>query len=76
MLEENMRFVGAVNLKGNLPCIACGEGNQCGSSAIKMLYGKDATPATIGINDIDNQPETIAALEKLGRDIVETYYSV
>src|SRR3990170_317946 len=37
MMEEGMRFVGALKLQGNVPCIRCGFGDECKMSGIKML---------------------------------------
>ncbi len=74
MLEEAMKYVGSVIIKGNLPCVTCGEGGQCGTSALKMLYGPDATPKSVGINILEEDLEAIAALKQLGSDIVEKYY--
>ena len=75
MLEEGMTFVGAVSVSGNLPCVACGEDGQCGASAIKMIYGSDATPDSIGINCLEDNPEVVAALKQLGRDIINACFN-
>jgi multimeric flavodoxin WrbA len=74
MLAEEMNFVGSVPVPGNLPCVACGENGQCGVSAIKMLYGKDATPESIGINRVEDNKDVVAALEQLGRDMYEACF--
>ena len=73
MLEESMNYIGGVRLMGNVPCVRCGEGGQCGVSALKMLFGSDATPESVGINVVEDDPAALAALEKLGTDIVEAY---
>ena len=75
MLAEGMNFVGAVSVPGNLPCVACGETGQCGVSAIRMLYGKDATPESIGINRVEDNQEVVAALEQLGRDVYDACFA-
>lgn len=74
MLEEGMNFVGSVSVPGNLPCVACGENGQCGVSAIKTLYGRTATPESIGINNVNDNKDVVQALEQLGRDIYEACY--
>ena len=74
MLAEGMNFVGSVSVPGNLPCVACGEDNQCGVSEIKKLYGKDATPASIGINRVEENSEVVAALKQLGCDVYEACF--
>lgn len=74
MMAEGMNFIGGISILGNVPCVGCGKKNQCGVSAIKMLFGKDATPENVKINSVENNPEAITALEKLGTDIVAAYY--
>lgn len=75
MLEEGMNFIGSVSVPGNLPCVSCGEDGQCGASAIKMIYGSDATPNSIGINSVEDSPEVVAALKQLGQDIIEACFN-
>ncbi len=74
MLEEGMVFVGGVNVLGNVPCVNCGDDNQCSVSGLKMIFGRDASIEKVGINRLEDSPETIAALEKLGRDIGAAVY--
>ena len=74
MIAESMFFIGGVSILGNVPCLACDAKDQCGVSALKMLFGKDATPNNVAINSVENDPEAVATLEKLGTDIVEAYY--
>ena len=69
MIEEGMKFVGGVSLPGNVPCIRCGQDGQCQMSALKMIHGQDATPASIGINDLANDPEKVSELQQLGEAI-------
>ncbi len=74
MMEEGMNFVGGVNVMGNVPCVNCGEDGQCSVSGLKMIFGPNATFEEIGINRLEDSPETIAALEKLGQDIGTAVY--
>jgi len=74
MIEESMDYIGGVCVMGNVPCVRCGENGQCGVSSLKMLYGSDATPESVGINTVEDDPATVSALEKLGADIVGAYY--
>ncbi len=74
MMEEEMNFVGAVNVMGNVPCVNCGDNGQCSVSGLKMIYGPDASIEKMGINQLEDSPETIAALEKLGKDIGAAVY--
>ncbi len=74
MLAESMHFIGEVRVPGNVPCVACGQEGQCGVSSLKILFGKDATPENVQINIVEDNLGVVAALEKLGRDIVGAYY--
>lgn len=74
MEAEAMHFIGGVSVPGNVPCVACGQEGQCGVSSLKILFGKDATPENVKINTVEDNLEVVAALEKLGADIVEAYY--
>jgi multimeric flavodoxin WrbA len=74
MMEEGMNFIGGVNVMGNVPCVNCGDDGQCSVSGLKMIFGKDATIEKIGINRLEDAPETISALEKLGKDIGTALY--
>ena len=75
MMEEGMAFVGGVKIVGNVPCVNCGDAGQCRMSGLRMIYGPDATFAEIGIRKLEDDPDTVAALRKLGEDLVERYYS-
>ncbi|MBA4372134.1 MAG: flavodoxin family protein [Thermodesulfovibrio sp.] len=69
MMEEGMSFEGAVKVKGNVPCVKCGHGDLCDMSGIKMLYGADATAASIGVNVFETQPDAMAEAAELGKKI-------
>jgi multimeric flavodoxin WrbA len=74
MLEEGMNFIGAVTIPGNVPCIKCGQENQCQMSGLKMIHGENATVESIGISDFENDPDIVAALQKLGEDISFSFF--
>jgi multimeric flavodoxin WrbA len=69
MMEEGMEFVGHVRVDGNVPCIKCGHGDECKMTAVTMLYGPDATVASVGIKTFEDQPEAMKAAVELGRNI-------
>jgi multimeric flavodoxin WrbA len=75
MMEEGMHYVGGVSIMGNVPCVKCETGIQCQASGIKMIHGPDATVESVGINTLEDDPETVAALKNLGEDLVKKYYS-
>lgn len=71
MMEEGMEFVGDVRIKGVIPCVKCGHGDECKMSGIKMLYGPEATVSSVGVGAFEEQPEAVAAAVKLGKDIAD-----
>lgn len=71
MMEEGMRFVGALKIQGNVPCIRCGFGDQCKMSGVRMLYGPTATIDSVGIKTFESQPLNVDAAGELGRKIAE-----
>jgi len=74
MIEEGMNFLGGVSLLGNVPCVRCGQDGQCQMSGLKMIYGKNATLESVGINDFENDPEKVAELKKLGEAIGDSFF--
>ncbi len=74
MREEGLRYVGGVSLRGNAPCIRCGDAGQCQRSALKLSLGPEATPASVGINTLEDDPQAMAALHRLGEALVTTYF--
>ena len=69
MMEEGMNFVGAVKILGNVPCIKCGYGNECKTSGIKMIFGKEATVQSDGVNKFEEQLDALDAARDLGKKI-------
>ncbi|MBU0946717.1 MAG: flavodoxin family protein [Proteobacteria bacterium] len=74
MLDEGMKFSGGVSLLGNVPCLRCGEDGQCQVSDLKRIYGKEATPESVGEFDFANDPEKVAELQKLGDAIGSSFF--
>ncbi|MDY6823990.1 MAG: flavodoxin family protein [Thermodesulfobacteriota bacterium] len=65
MMEEGMNFLGSVRIQGNLPCIRCGNGDECRMTGVRMLFGPQATVDSVGIHTLETQEET----EKTARDL-------
>jgi len=59
MMEEGMNYLGAVTCLGNVPCVKCDNNKDCKMSGIKMMFGKEATPESVGINTFEDQYEEI-----------------
>ncbi|MFH2124464.1 MAG: flavodoxin family protein [Pseudomonadota bacterium] len=73
MLEEGMKFIGGVALLGNVPCIRCGQEVQCQMSSLKMIHGRDASPASVGVHDFENDPHKVIELQQLGEAIRNSF---
>ncbi|MBP2029643.1 multimeric flavodoxin WrbA [Methanohalophilus levihalophilus] len=71
MMEEGMNLIGSVNVLGNVPCIRCGHGDECDMSAIKMLYGPDATVESAGVNTFEDQPDAVQSAKEMGEAIAK-----
>jgi multimeric flavodoxin WrbA len=69
MMEEGMQNLGSMIILGNVPCIRCGHGDQCEMSGIKMLFGPDATVASVGVWSFAAQPPLLQAARELGERI-------
>ena len=69
MMEEGMDFAGEVRVYGNVPCIKCGHGDECRMTGITMLYGPDATVASVGVKSFEEQPGAVQAAVELGKGI-------
>ena len=66
MMEEGMNFLGSVKIRGNIPCISCGYGDDCQMAGLKMIFGPEATLDTVGVNTFETQAETEKAARELG----------
>jgi len=69
MMEEGMQYQGAVHVPGRVPCLSCGFGDPCEMSGLKLMYGPEATVASVAANCLADRPEVLAAAEALGRQI-------
>ncbi len=63
---ERMELVGQLSIQGNLPCLTCGQGDDCQMSAVQLLYGPDARTSEISYNRVEDQEAVWAAAARLG----------
>jgi hypothetical protein len=66
MLIEDINYLGAIECTGNVPCIKYDNNTKCKMSGIKMIYGKEATPESVGLNTFEDQYEAIEKAFRLG----------
>jgi multimeric flavodoxin WrbA len=69
MMEEGMNLLGSMVLIGNVPCLRCGHGDECAVSGVKMIYGPEATVASVGVRQFEADASTLAAADDLAARI-------
>ena len=68
---ERMDLLGQLTVQGNLPCLTCGEGDECEMSGLKIMYGLDAKTSDFGYSRVEDQKEVWENAARLGRLIGE-----
>jgi multimeric flavodoxin WrbA len=71
MMEEGMTNLGTMVIQGNVPCIRCGHGDDCSMSGIKMLYGPEATIASVGVKTLEEDTALLSMAEELAKKLRE-----
>ena len=64
---ERMNLLGQLTVQGNLPCLTCGQGDDCQMSAVKLLYGPDARTADFGYTKVEDQQQVWQEAARIGR---------
>jgi multimeric flavodoxin WrbA len=68
---ERAELIGQVMVKGNLPCLTCGEGDECEMSGLKRRYGPDARASDCPYVRVEDQKEVWEEAMRIGRLIGE-----
>jgi hypothetical protein len=68
---ERMNLVGQLTVHGNLPCLTCGEGDECKMSAVKILFGENVKTADIDYARVEDQKDVWEGAARIGRLIGE-----
>lgn len=64
---ERMELVGQLSIQGNLPCLTCGQGNDCQMSAVTLMYGTDANTSDIGYSKVESQKDVWDQASQIGQ---------
>ncbi len=64
---ERMELVGQVMVKGNIPCLTCGVGDDCEMSGLRKRYGPDARSADYPYVRVEDQKEVWEEAMRIGR---------
>jgi len=68
---ERMELIGQVKVKGNIPCLTCGEGEECEMSGLRKRYGPDARSSDYTYSRVEDQKEVWEESMRIGRLIGE-----
>ena len=68
---ERMELIGQLTVHGNVPCLTCGEGDECEMSAVKVMYGPDARTSDYGYSRVEDQKMVWEEAIRIGRLIGE-----
>ena len=69
MEMEQMVVLGQVTATGNVPCLSCGYGVDCPTSAVPWIFGKVDSITDDMFQRIEDQPEVAEFATHLGREI-------
>jgi hypothetical protein len=64
---ERMELIGQVMIKGNIPCLTCGAGDDCRMSGLRKRYGPDARSADYPYVRVEDQKEVWKEALRIGR---------
>ena len=64
---ERMELIGQVTVTGNIPCLTCGEGDECEMSGLKKRYGPDARSSDYPYSRVEDQKEVWEEAMRIGR---------
>jgi len=68
---ERMDLIGQLTVQGSLPCLTCGEGDECEMSGLKVMYGPDARTSDFRYSQVEDQKEVWEEAVRIGRLIGE-----
>ncbi|MCP3941418.1 MAG: flavodoxin family protein [Desulfobacteraceae bacterium] len=63
---EHMDMLGQITVSGNLPCMTCGQGDECEMSGVTMIYGEGAKTSDHGYCRVEDQTETWEEANTIG----------
>lgn len=64
---ERMELIGQVMIKGNIPCLTCGVGDECQMSGLRKRYGPDARSSDYPYLRVEDQKEVLEKAMRIGR---------
>ena len=68
---DRMEILGEAKIRGNVPCLTCGHGDECEMSSIKFLHGKNAKASVDKCVRVEDQEDVWRELQRLGKTLCE-----
>lgn len=66
---ERMNVIGSVKIRGNTPCLTCGEGTNCKMSGIPLLFGKGTVASSDLCVKMEDQRDVTEEISRLGKEL-------
>ena len=66
---DRMEILGEVKIRGNVPCLTCGHGDDCEMSSVKFLHGKNAKASADKCVRVEDQEDVWRELQRLGKTL-------
>ncbi|MHA1542940.1 MAG: hypothetical protein ACTSQH_08180, partial [Candidatus Hodarchaeales archaeon] len=63
---ERMEHVGTIKIKGNVPCLTCGQGSTCEMSGVPVLFGRGTKASSELCVGVEDQVEVWREIIRLG----------
>ena len=64
---DRMEVIGQVTIRGNVPCLTCGRGDDCEMSGVKSLHGKNAKASANNCSRVEDQKDVWNKLQSFGK---------
>ncbi|MCP4760378.1 MAG: flavodoxin family protein [archaeon] len=71
MRMENMKVLGTISIRGNVPCLTCGEGTTCKMSGVPPIFGKGIIASSKLCTRVEDQVDVWNEILRLGRVLNE-----
>ncbi len=68
---DRMEILGEVKIRGNIPCLTCGNGDDCEMSSVKFLHGKNAKASVDKCVRVEDQEDVWRELQHLGKTLCD-----
>jgi len=67
MRMERMDVIGSIKIRGNVPCLTCGEGTNCKMSGVPVLFGKGTIASSELCVKMEDQKDVLEEISRMGK---------